>query len=193
MSTMSRALIPVAIEHPDLTATATTTGARQGVPGGASTVPGGTKAIPGTPAAQALASSPLTAMAQRFRPPSFLNFHHILEKTPAQASRDLDAALLRSYENNYRLETLIACTQHGAATITGGMVGIPTGLSVVRSASGSIDSGSTPHNLTVSVTPSQTPGAVDIHVFQPTSKTDNTAVAATSPVTVRWVAVGGLS
>lgn len=180
------------IEHPDLTATATTAGIRRGVPGGTVTSPGGSLSVPGSIAAQSLPESPVIALQQRFRPPSFLGWHDSLQHTPTQASRDLDAAIQRSFENAYRAETMIACTQHGAATVTGSAVGIPTGLSSVRSASGSVDSGAAPHNFTVSVTPSQTPGAVDIHVFQPTSKTDNTAVAGTAPVTVRWIAVGGL-
>jgi hypothetical protein len=182
----------MSIEHPDLTATATTTGAKRGVPGGTTLTPGGSITVPGSPLAQGLPTSPLSDMQQRFRPPQLLDFHQLLSRQPDQASRDLDAAVQRSYENNYRLETMIACTQHGAVVVTGAAIAIPTGLSSVRSVTGSIDNGATPHNFTVSVAPSQIPGAIDIHVFQPLKKTDNTPVAATVPVRVRWVAVGGL-
>lgn len=137
-------------------------------------------------------TDPLTSLTERFRPPSHLDFHHTLAKSPEQASRDLDAALQRGFENTSRLETMVACTQHGANSIVGSQLAIPTGLSQVRTVSGSIDNGALPHNFTVSVTPSQTPGAVDIHVFQPSSPTNNTPVVATSSVMVRWVAVGGI-
>lgn len=180
------------IEHPNLTATASTKGVKAGIPGGLSTVPGGSTSIPGTPRFNAQAISPLTAMASRHRPQSFVNFHISLKAEPEQASRDLDAAINRAYENNYRLETMIACTQYGKATIIGSAIGIPTGLATVSNASGSIDTGATPHNFTLSITPSQVPGAVDVHVYQPKATTDNTPVSATTPVSVRWSATGSL-
>lgn len=192
MAGINRQAIDVAIEHPDLTATALTTGVKSGVPGGTTLAPGGKLSIPGTPAAQAAANSPITTMQARFRPPVLVDFAQQLQRSPADASRNLDTAVLRSYENSYRLETMIACTQHGAASVTGSAIAIPTGLASIRSVTASIDNGSTPHNLTISATPSNVPGAIDIHVFQPASKTDNTPANGTIPVLVRWTAVGGL-
>ena len=186
----------ITIQHPNLTATATTTGLKAGVPGGVSTVPGGSTSIPGTPKFNTLPDSPLTDLSTRFRPPSLTKLTNIAQQPkadPEQDSRDLDVAVLRSYENSYRLETMVACTQHGTVTVTGGVIGIPSGLSFVEHVTGSVDSGSTPHNFTVSITPSQINGSVDIHVFQPKATNDVTPVAATVPVKVRWTAVGGFS
>lgn len=187
-----QAIDPNQIEPPDLTGAGSTTGVKKGVTGGSTTVPGGLPSVPGSPAASAQPTSPQSLLNQRWTPPSMLNWHKRLAEQPADASRDLDTAIQRAYTNSYTLEKLIACTQVGSVTVTGKSLAIPTGLKTVKTCSGSVDNGSTAHNFWVTVTPSQTPGAIDVYVWQPTSSGNNTPIAGTTPVAVNWTARGSL-
>lgn len=158
-----------------------------GVPGGTDTSPGGAITTASSP------GSPQQLLQQRWRPPSLLDFHTQLNSNPLQASRNLDAAVQRAFMNTYTLESMIASTQFGSATITGKTLAIPTGLTTIKQCTGSIDNGATAHNFWVSVVKSQTPGAIDIYVWKPTAAGDNTPIAATTAVLVRWSATGTLS
>jgi len=79
----------------------------------------------------------------------------------------------------------------GAIQVTGTMKGVATGLSTLSNVIVSVDSGATPHNLTVSATPSTTqPGTFDVAVFKPTAAGNTTPILNTVPATVRWHAWG---
>lgn len=165
---------------------------RGGVTGNAGMV-GGTSTASAPPAV--VNANPLSlvkALQTRWRPPSFVDFHRQLQANPAQASRDLDAALLRAHQGMAQLENMIACTQQGVTTVTGSLIGIPTGLTTVTTASGSIDQGSTAHNFWLTITPSAFAGAIDIYVWQPTAAGNNTPIACTTAIKVRWVVTGSL-
>jgi hypothetical protein len=138
-------------------------------------------------------SSPQRALQTRWRPPSLLDFHTQIARNPQQASRDLDVAMQRAYMNTSQLENMIACTQLGQTVITGSQKSIPTGLTTVSQVTVSIDNGATAHNFWVSGVISQQPGCIDIYVWQPTAAGNNTPVACTSAVTVRWSVRGTLS
>lgn len=181
----------MAVNQPDITGD-TSGGITGGVPGGTTTVPGGLPSVAGSPAAAAQPGSPSRTLQTRWRPDPFTNFHQRLDRDPAGASRDLDTAIQRTYSGLANLESQIACTQVGSASITGSKKAIPTGLASVSNCSGSIDNGTTAHNFWLSVTPSQTPGAIDVAVWMPTAAGDNTPIAATTAVTVRWLARGSL-
>lgn len=178
----------MAIVQPDLTGTDVDVGpigVRNGVPGGAKTV---------TQIATSAAkpSAPQKVVQATYAPGSFLDFHMQLEANPAQASRALDQAIRFAYDNTATLQAMMACRQSGSALVTGSIKNIPTGLSQVAQVQGSIDNGATAHNFWVSVVKGSTPGAVDIYVWQPTAAGNNTPIACTTPVTVRWIADGSL-
>lgn len=138
-------------------------------------------------------TSPQKALQTRWRPPSLLDFHRQMEISPREASRGLDQAMQQAYNNDSQLESMIACRQVGQVTVTGSSKSIPTGLATVKQVTASIDSGATAHNFTISATPSQQPGCIDLYIFQPTSSTVNTPIACVSAVLVRWAATGTLS
>lgn len=79
----------------------------------------------------------------------------------------------------------------GSETVTGSKLAIPTGLTVVSHVIASIDNADVPTNfwVTARVTPTDQT-SVDIFVWQPTSNADNTPIASTTAVTVRWWATG---
>lgn len=181
------------INPPNLTATATTTGLKGGVPGGTTTTPGGSTAIPGSPAFNAQGTSPKSLLQQRWRPGSLIDtFKQLATDRAPQAARDLDKAIQQTYTNTYTLEKMIACRQDGSATVTGSITAIPTGLKSVTNVTVVVDNGATAHNLWPSARPSAIPGAIDIFVWKPTANNDNTPIAATSPILIRWSAVGSL-
>ena len=78
----------------------------------------------------------------------------------------------------------------GATIVTGSLKGVATGLSTVSNCLGVVDNGATASNLWLSVTPSAKTGAIDIFVWQPTSSSVTTPIAAKSAVVVRWMAMG---
>jgi len=162
-------------------------------PGNKAGVPGGTQTAVSQAAMGASPLSPAKAVQQIWQPRSFMDFHSRLDSDPADASRDLHQAISTVYQSISTLQSMIASTQSGKATVTGSAVGIPTGLQSVKNATATIDNGSTAHNLWVSVVVSKTPGAIDIYVWKPTAAGNNTPIANTTAIAVRWTASGGLS
>lgn len=179
----------MAVNVPDLGGDPSDTGARAGVTGG--------PALTGsTPAAVAAAQpgSPQRLLQTRWRPESFMDFHRWLDdpKLAPQASRTLDRALQGAYQNDAQLESMIACTQFGQSKVTGSLKSIPTGLATVSQVTAVIDQGATAHNFWPSATVSQQPGCIDIYVWQPTAAGNNTPIACTTAVVVRWSVRGTL-
>jgi|SRR5580765_3474173 len=177
----------MAVNVPDLTG-----GEFPGTRGGITGAP----AVTSTTSAAATAAqpnSPQKALQTRWRPESMLNFHQQLQRSPEQASRALDFNIQQAYKNDSQLENMISCTQFGNTVVTGKTLSIPTGLLTVTQVTAVIDNGATAHNLWPSATISQQPGCIDIYVWKPTAAGDNTPIAATTAVTVRWSVRGSLS
>jgi hypothetical protein len=174
------------IDVPDLTGEPDG-GSKGGIPGGAAT--------PMAPVSvqSAQPGSPQKTLQTRWRPESFLDFHRQIAASPTQASRTLDFAIQRAFQNDSQLENMIAATQTGQATVTGSSLSVSTGLASVSQVTASIDQGATAHNFWVSATPSQQPGCIDLYVWQPTAAGNNTPIACTTAVTVRWIARGSLT
>lgn len=162
-------------------------GSKSGIPGGPTT--------PTAPVAvqSAQPGSPQKALQTRWRPESLLDFHRHLATNPTHASRTLDFAIQRAFQNDSQLENMIAATQVGQAVVTGSSLSISTGLASVSQVTASVDQGATAHNFWVSATPSQQPGCIDLYVWMPTNAGDNTPIACTTAVTVRWIARGSLT
>lgn len=120
------------------------------------------------------------------------------------ADPELDLAVKTIYErvDNLGLSSPQAPTKLTGSAITNGIAkvpstgvlkGIATGLSTVSNVVVSIDSAGAPTNLTVSANPSpRVAGGIDIYVWQPTSASVTTPVAATVASIVRWHAWGTL-
>lgn len=163
-------------------------------PGSKGGVPAG-PVSPNAPVAvtNAQPSSPQKTLQTRWRPPSLLDFHRQMEISPREASRSLDTAIQQAYASSAQLESMLACRQVGQVIVTGSSKSIATGLATVKQVTASIDSGATAHNFTISATPSQQPGCIDIYIFQPTAAGNNTPIPCTTAVTVRWMATGTLS
>ena len=176
----------MAVNVPELTGDPET-GDKSGIPGGAVT--------PATPVAVISAQplSPQKSIQTRWRPESFLDFHRKMEISPIQVSRALDTAIQRAYQNDTQLENMIAATQVGQATVTGSALSVSTGLASVSQVTASIDNGATAHNFWVNASISAQPGCVDLRVWQPTAAGNNTPIACTTPVIVRWIARGSLT
>jgi hypothetical protein len=121
-----------------------------------------------------------------------MDFARRLDSVPVEASRDLHEVIQLLARQLGVLQTQLAATQTGVSTITGSAIGVPTGLLTVKSVTAAIDNGSTAHNFWVSCTPSKVPGAVDLFVWQPTAAGNNTPVAGTTAVPVRWIATGSI-
>ena len=174
------------VDVPDLTGEPEG-GDKSGIPGGPAT--------PTAPVAltSAQPGSPQRQLQTRWRPETMLDFHMQLQRNPAQISRSLDMAIQRAFQNDSTLENMIAATQFGQATVTGSALSISTGLASVTQVTVSIDQGATAHNFWVSGVISQQPGCIDIYVWQPTAAGNNTPVACTTAVTVRWSARGSLT
>jgi hypothetical protein len=134
----------------------------------------------------------VSQITQRWRPPSFRNLHkQIMDVIQGpQASASLDDAMQKAFQNDYSLENQVAATTFGSISVTGSALKVPTGLSAVQQCTGTIDAGATAHANTLTVTPSATPGAIDIYVWMPTSSSVTTPIAATNKVVVRWSARG---
>jgi len=173
------------VNVPDLTGDPEA-GDKSGIPGGPIT--------PSVPMAVVAAQplSPQKAIQTRWRPESFLDFHRKMEISPIQVSRALDTAIQRAYQNDSQLENMIASTQVGQATVTGSALSVSTGLASVSQVTASIDNGATAHNFWVSGVISKQPGCVDLYVWQPTAAGNNTPIACTTAVVVRWIARGSL-
>ena len=76
-------------------------------------------------------------------------------------------------------------------SVTGSKTGISTTLSTVQRIVASIDNGATPTNFTVTARVNPTDASkIDIFVWQPTSSSDNTPIAATTAVTVHYWITG---
>lgn len=183
----------MAVNVPDLTG-GDDGGSRGGVSGGPPT--SGVPTGPAPPAAVAAAqpNSPAKALQTRWRPESFLNIHTLLTNpaTAPQAARSLDRAIQQAYQNDSQLENMAACTQFGKTVVTGSQKGIPTGLSTVSQVTVSVDNGATAHNFWVSGVISQQPGCIDIYCWQPTAAGNNTPIATTGALTIRWSVRGTL-
>lgn len=128
-----------------------------------------------------------------FRTGTFSNLTH------EQLSLELDRALPRLYDAHASLNATAIkapvfgsnfATNSGVATVKGSLLGIATGLATVNHVVASVATGATPSAFTISAQPSQTAGAIDIYVYQPTSSSVTTPVAGTSPVSVHWYATG---
>ena len=174
------------VNAPDLTGDPED-GSKGGIPAGPAT------AIAPVAVTSAQPNSPQKQLQTRWRPPSFVDFHRQIGKNPMQASRELDSAIQRAYTNDSQLENMIAATQVGQVTVTGSALSVSTGLASVSQVTASIDNGSTAHNFWVSGVISQQPGCVDIYVWQPTAAGNNTPIACTTAVVVRWIARGSLT
>lgn len=172
----------MAVNQPDLDSGGTgNIGAKSGITVGPAT-PASTTAAATSPIA------PVKKLQTRWRPESFLNLHQRLAdaRQAAQASRALDHAFQTAFQTSAQLECMIACRQSGKTTVTGSAKSIPTGLATVTDVTVSIDNGATAHNFWVSGVISQQPGCIDIYCWQPTAAGDNTPIACTSAVVVRW-------
>lgn len=130
------------------------------------------------------------SIKQRWRPAPF-------------SDPELDLALKTAYDNQFALEHSSTQTPshlngssiaNGTSKVTGSLKGIATGLDTVSNVIVSIDSNGAPSNLTVTARPSpNTPGAIDIWVWKPTAANDNTPIAATLAIVVRWHAWGTIT
>jgi len=174
------------VNAPDLTGDPED-GSKGGIPAGPAT------ATDPVAVTSAQPNSPQKQLQTRWRPPSFVDFHRQIGRNPMQASRELDSAIQRAYTNDSQLENMIAATQVGQVTVTGSALSVSTGLASVSQVTASIDNGSTAHNFWVGASPSQQPGCVDLFVWQPTAAGNNTPIACTTAVVVRWIARGSLT
>lgn len=111
----------------------------------------------------------------------------------AQVSRSLDQAIKITYQTTTALQSIVAGRQVGTTSVLGSSLAVTTGLVLVTHVDGSINNGITPHNFTLSIFPSQTPGAIDIFVWMPTAAGNTTPIACTTRVTVNWTAQGSIS
>lgn len=135
------------------------------------------------------AGDPAARPGKRWRPPPFKD-------------AEIDLAVKTAFDSTYGLEHTSTQTPgslngssvaSGALSVKGSVKAVATGLSTLFNVIVSFDTGLTPHNFTVSATPSSSiAGAFDIAVFKPTSNVDNTPILATTPVVVRWHAWGTL-
>jgi hypothetical protein len=124
-----------------------------------------------------------------WRPPSFLDFWKRINATPLQAAKDLDDAIQRTYAQVQDLQNQINGTKDGVTSVTGTAT-IATGLRSVTNVLASIDNGTTATNFWVTVAISATVGSIIVNVWKPTGVADTTPVAATTSVSVRWLARG---
>lgn len=81
--------------------------------------------------------------------------------------------------------------QSGSLKVTGSQLGIKTGLTAVQQVVAGIDNGATATNFWVTsrVTPANKT-TIDVFVWQPTAAGNNTPIAATTPVVIRWWVTG---
>ena len=131
--------------------------------------------------------SPSTTDNRRWRPQPF-------------EDHDLDFAIKTAFDSVYGLEhrsTQSPDSLHGgsvaagALSVTGSAKAVVTGLKTLSNIVVSIDNGAIATNLWVTATPSSVvAGAFDVYCWKPTSNVDNTPIAATSAVNVRWHAWG---
>ena len=79
----------------------------------------------------------------------------------------------------------------GSESVTGSKLGIASGLTLVEHVVVSIDNGATATNfwVTARVTPTNF-ATFDIFVWKPTAAGNNTPIAATTPVVVKWWCTG---
>jgi hypothetical protein len=121
------------------------------------------------------------------------------EGLPGEIDRHmLDLGFKAIYDHSYALEqtavqapTLGSKMASGALSVVGSVKAVVTGLATLSNVTVSIDAGATPTNRWVTATPSTTvPGAFDVYCWKPTAAGDNTPIAETAAVTVRWHALG---
>jgi hypothetical protein len=137
--------------------------------------------------------TPSTAAPKRWRPDPF-DLPQDIDKAA------LDLAIKTAYDSIYGLEAsspqlpdaLVGSSQSaGALAVTGSAKSVATGLKTVSNVVVSIDNGSVATNLWVTAAPSATVmGTIDIFVWKPTASNNNTPIAATSAVSIRWHAWG---
>ena len=99
----------------------------------------------------------------------------------------LDTALKTIFQHSYALEQSFAS---GSLKVKGHVKAVASGLNTLSDIVVSIDSGSAPSNQWVTATPSATPGAFDVYVWQPTSAGSTVPIASTVATLVRWHAKG---
>ena len=121
----------------------------------------------------------MTQVHNKWMPP---NFSHI--------DRGLDDAIQKAFINTYTVENLVAGTQSGTTVVTGSLMFVPTGLSLVNQVTASVNNGTTAHNYTVTALVSARKGCIDLYVWQPASSGNNTPIPATSPANVQWIVQG---
>lgn len=130
-----------------------------------------------------------------YRPPSYLTVHD--ENLRVQLDKDISTifsahGLLSSTSVQGPTNGSGFTALSGATNVTGSKLSVPTGLASITNVTGSLNTGATPHNFTLSITPSKSgpAGSIDIYVFQPTSASVNTPVPATTAQIVNWWATG---
>jgi|SRR5579859_5891454 len=127
-------------------------------------------------------------------PTDFTNIHtRLLSKAPGeaqQAAQDLHEAMRLITASVYTVQQNLNGIQGGGLFITGSKLGLATGLALVSSATVSIDNAAVATNKWVTVQFGSVPGTINIFVWQPTAAGDNTPIAATTQVAVRWIAIG---
>lgn len=129
-----------------------------------------------------------------FRTPSFEHLE------PRDLALALDRHLPRLFDAHASLNATVVkapafaagfATVSGSLSVLGSKLNIATGLTKVNNVTASVNTGSTPNSYTLSALPSPlTPGAIDVYVWQPTSSSVTTPVAATTAVIVHWTATG---
>lgn len=79
----------------------------------------------------------------------------------------------------------------GNVSVTGSLTAIVTGLAKVQNVTVGLNNGATATNLWVTcrVNPSDA-SKIDIYAWKPTGAADTTPIAATSAVTIHWIATG---
>ena len=146
-------------------------------------------------------SSPSSTTLQQESDGSFVQASTVTLWRPAPfKDPELDLAMKSAYDNISGLQASAVQSvgalqgsrmSTGALSVKGSVKGVATGLSTLSNVVASIDSGSSPTNMTVSATPSpNSPGTFDIYVFAPTSTSNNTPILASASMLVRWHAWG---
>jgi hypothetical protein len=133
-------------------------------------------------------------MSDRFtnRPPSFLQMEE------ARVKEELDKGFSRIYDAHAQLDQQVVrgpsgigfMATSGEVTVTGSKLRIVTGLTKVLHVVASIaGAAATNQWVTVQVTPSDK-SKIDVFVWKPTAAGDNTPIASTSAIVVKWFCTG---
>jgi len=134
-----------------------------------------------------------------FRATSF-NYLNAAQPEHVTANLDRDMKIIYNATTTIDSTAIKAPTFGGGFSMAAGTIdvlagvksGLATGLAQVNQVVCTLNAGQgVPLNLWVTAQPSPTiAGAVDIFVWQPTSSSNNTPVAATGNFVTHWIAVG---